>query len=409
MTVHGGQPPRKVLRIIARLNVGGPARHVVIVNEGLSARGYDTLLVHGSIGSDEASLEHLAAEHGLRAVQIAELGRAISVFDDLTAWMKLLRLMFAEQPDVVHTHTAKAGTLGRLAAVIFNATRRRQRRCVVIHTFHGHVLAGYFGSVGSALVRAIERGLALVTDRIVAISPAQRHDLVTIFKVAPADRTVIIPLGLDLRTLLTLPAAAPNLRAELGIPPEAFVVGYLGRFAPIKDLPTLVAAVGEASRVCASLWLILAGDGPSRPALESAVRAAGIESRVRFLGWREDLAAIYSTLDVCALASLNEGTPVTLIEAMAAARAVVATSVGGVVDVVTHGRTGLIVPPHDPTALAEAIVRLERNVEERKQMGEAGRLEVAARYFAERLVSEIDALYVSALAEKRRPMEGLAG
>src|SRR5436190_20353370 len=161
----------KILRIIARLNVGGPARHVVLLDRGLRNRGHDTRLVPGSLAPSEASLEHLAVDYVLPTTHIRELGRRVSPLGDLRAFTKLLRLVFREAPDVVHTHTAKAGTLGRLAAGLFNITRTRRRRCLVVHTFHGHVLTGYFGPATNVAVRLAERTLARVTDRVVTISP----------------------------------------------------------------------------------------------------------------------------------------------------------------------------------------------------------------------------------------------
>jgi glycosyltransferase involved in cell wall biosynthesis len=392
----------KIVRVIARLNVGGPARHVVILDKGLHRRGHHTLLVHGSVGSEEQSLAHLASSSGIRTVLIAELGRRINVFSDLRALVRLVTLTFREAPDVVHTHTAKAGTLGRLAAVAFNLTRRSRRRCVVVHTFHGHVLSGYFHPIADIVVRMIERTLGVVTDRIVAISPRQRDDLVQRFKVAPASRTVVIPLGLELDDLLRQPASgAPNLRERLGIPEHAIVIGYVGRFVAIKDLRTLLAAFGAALRRASNMWLILAGGGALRVDLEKRVAEAGLGERVLFLGWTDDLGPLYATVDICVLSSLNEGTPVAIIEAMAAARAVVATAVGGVPDVIDHERTGLLVPPRDASALADAFVRLATAPTERHQMGAAGRAFVAARFSSSRLVSDVDALYMEAVAEKR--------
>ena len=168
----------KVVRVIARLNVGGPARHVVLLNTGLEARGYDTVLVHGSVAPGEASLEDMAEQYGITRERIAELGPRISALDDLRAFGRLVSLIFRESPDVVHTHTAKAGALGRLAALVFNVTRGRRRRAVVVHTFHGHVLEGYFTPAINSLLRATERALSAVTDCIVTISPRQRTDLV---------------------------------------------------------------------------------------------------------------------------------------------------------------------------------------------------------------------------------------
>src|SRR4029453_11057465 len=204
----------KILRVIARLNVGGPARHVVLLDRGLRGRGHETRLVHGSLGPSEASLEYLALEAGLPLTHIRELGRRFSPISDLRAFAQLLRLLFREAPDVVHTHTAKAGTLGRVAAGVFNATRSRSRRCLVVHTFHGHVLTGYFGPATNVAIRLVGRTLARITDRVVTISPAQRDDIVTRFRIAAAARTVVVPLGLDLDRLARLDPSSPNLRRQ---------------------------------------------------------------------------------------------------------------------------------------------------------------------------------------------------
>jgi glycosyltransferase involved in cell wall biosynthesis len=392
--------PTKVVRVIARLNVGGPARHVVLLDDGLRARGYETLLVHGSIGSGEASLEHLAGARGGRTVKIGNFGPHLRPFGDVRAFAQLVSLIFRESPDVVHTHTAKAGTLGRLAAAAFNATRAKHRRSVVVHTFHGHVLSGYFSPAGSRLVRYVERVLFMLTDRAVTLSPAQRDDIVNRFRVGRPERTTVVPLGLDLEPLLSLGPGVSALRRELDIDARALVVGYVGRFVPVKDLGTLIRAFAAAHRTCHDLILMLAGDGPQRPNLERLAEELGIVSRVRFIGWRDDLAAVYGAMDICAVSSLNEGTPVALIEAMAAGRAVVSTAVGGVPDVVAHGETGLLVSPRAVEELAGALVRLATRPDERARLGAAARSAVA-QYSVERLVRDVDRLYREALAGKR--------
>ena len=207
--------PIRVIRIIARLNVGGPARHVTILDRGLGARGYDTLLVYGTSGPQEGSLERLA--DGLPTVPIQDLGRRIRLTSDLRAFVRLVRLMFARQPQVVQFHTAKAGALGRVAALLYNGTRRKRHRAVIVHTFHGHVLEGYFGRVGNWLARVAERALGLITDCVIAISESQRRDLVSRFHVIPAAKTVVVPLGLELDRLLEMTADQPSLRPELGL------------------------------------------------------------------------------------------------------------------------------------------------------------------------------------------------
>jgi glycosyltransferase involved in cell wall biosynthesis len=391
----------KILRVIARLNVGGPARHVVLLDRGLRGRGHETRLVHGSLAPFEAGLEHLAAAADLPTTHIRELGRRISPLGDLRAFARLLRLVFREAPDVVHTHTAKAGTLGRVAACLFNMTRPRRRRCVVVHTFHGHVLTGYFHPALSVGVRVAERALARITDRIVTISPAQRDDIVSRFRIAGAARTSVVPLGLDLEHLARLEPGAAHLRQQFGIPDTALVVGYAGRFVAIKDLATLVHAFARVAAQRPEAVLLLAGDGPCRAEIEALAARLMLQPQVRLVGWIDDLARLYATIDICALSSLNEGTPVALIEAMAAAKAVVATRVGGVADVVEHERTGLLVAPRDPEAQADAIVRLAAAPGERSRMGAAGRQAVAERFSPGRLVEDIETLYTAALVQKR--------
>lgn len=393
--------PLKVLRIIARLNVGGPARHVILLDRELQLRGHSTLLAHGSVDSGEASLEHLAAEGNVSTARIPGLGRRISPRSDARALMELVGLAFRRTPDVIHTHTAKAGALGRIAAFLFNVSRSRKRRCLVVHTFHGHVFTGYFRPTAEMLVRLAERTLAVITDRIVAISPAQREDLVGRFQIASRPQTVMIPLGLDLDAIVSRQSSVRTLRSALGIGDKHFVVGYVGRFVPIKNLELLVRAFDLTRRGRFDAWLILVGDGPTRPAVEALVRTSGLSDRVRFCGWTEELASVYATMDVCALSSINEGTPVAIIEAMAAGKAVVATNVGGVPDVIEDGRTGLLVPPGNVEALAGALIRLAEDPDARDSLGALARKDVARRFSPGRLVDDIERLYVSALAEKR--------
>lgn len=391
----------KIVRIIARLNVGGPARHVILLNAGLRERGLATRLVYGAIDAGEASMEAPAIESGIPLTRIDDLGRSVRAGSDLRAFVALLRLIFRERPDVVHTHTAKAGTLGRLAAFIYNATQRRSRRALVVHTFHGHIFESYFSSVANWMVRATERILAHMSDVIITLSPLQRRDIVERFAVAQESRTVVVPLGVDLESLLGLPVDAPGMRDILGLQDDDVVVGNVGRIVAVKDLLTLIRAFAKANEVVPSLRLVLAGDGPDRARAEALTRELQVSDRVRFLGWVNDLPAFYATIDVFALSSVNEGTPVAVIEAMAASRAVVATAVGGVPDVVESGVMGLLVPALDPDALSQALVALASDAGLRSRMGTAGRDRARAHYSVQRLVDNIERLYVQGLAAKR--------
>jgi glycosyltransferase involved in cell wall biosynthesis len=391
----------RVLRVIARLNVGGPARHTVILDHGLRTLGAETLLVHGSTGPMEASLEDFARQRGVAVTHVAELGRRIHPFDDLRAFARVMRLVWKWQPDVVHTHTAKAGVVGRLAALVYNATRARARRCAVVHTFHGHVFSNYFGTAGSFAVRVIERTFARVTDRIVAISDTQRDDLVSRFAIARPGQVSVVPLGLELDGLLQRAPAFRGRRAEWGFSDGDVVVGYVGRLVPVKDVGTLIRAVALAGQRLPRLKMVIAGDGECRQSLEQLVRELDIPDRVRFVGWQRDLLQLYAAFDIFALSSLNEGTPVALIEAMAAGVPVVATAVGGVADVVRHDETGILVPPRNPSALADAINRTATQPLRSAQLAERARTIVASRYGADRLVTDILGLYKTVVTQKR--------
>jgi glycosyltransferase involved in cell wall biosynthesis len=390
-----GDPPRvRVLRVIARLNIGGPARHVTILDRGLRAQGFETLLAHGEIGRDEGSFEDLARDAAVPLTQIPGLGRRVSLGSDLRAFAALLRLVFAFRPDVVHTHTAKAGTLGRVAACLYNATRSRSHRSIIVHTFHGHVFHGYFGQVGSALVRWSERALARISDCILVLSPQQRNEIGVRFRIAQPAAIHVVPLGLDLDDLLAL---APDKRAQR----DDFVFGYIGRFAPVKNILLLLEAFARVHADRPRTRLLMVGDGDTIADARAFVAAGRLRTAVEFAGWRHDLVDVYGSIDALVLSSVNEGTPVAVIEAMAAARPVIATRVGGVPDVVTHGVTGLLVESRSAESLETSMRHLADSPSECRRLGLAARESVRARFSAERLVSDIASLYTAELHRKR--------
>ncbi len=395
------QPRRiKVVRTIARLNVGGPARQAALLHAELSHRGFETVLVHGRVSPGEADLEDLLPASRDGVVKVAELGARIRPLDDLRALFALVRVVFREKPDVVHTHTAKAGALGRLAALAYNLTQPRSKRCLVVHTFHGHVFEGYFGTAGSALVRISERLLARVTDRVVTISPRQREAIIERFRIAPASRVCVVPLGLDLRSFQAVNGVDRRFRQSLGFPADSFLLGCIGRLVKVKDVGTLLDALALASGKAPELRLVVVGDGPEREGLERRARMPDLAGRVAFTSWRRDLPFVYGGLDAVVLSSRNEGTPVALIEAMAAGRPVVATAVGGVPDIVEHGRTGLLVPPQDPQALASALAALAESADLRARMGTEGKT-TATRFDRARLLDDLEGLYRGGLARRR--------
>jgi glycosyltransferase involved in cell wall biosynthesis len=392
-----GRP--RVLRIISRLNVGGPARHAILLNRGLQERGFETLLVHGAVGDGEGSFDHLVREERIRSLRVPTLGRRLHPLDDIRAFASVWGAMRDFQPDIVHTHTAKAGALGRAAAALHNRMRTPSRRVAVVHTFHGHVLEGYFGASGNRLVRAAERMLSRVTDCTIAISELQRRDLVDRFHVATASRTVVIHLGLRLGDLLSLrPEDRNRTRIAAGYNDE-FVVGFVGRLVPIKQVHVLVDAIALVQRELA-VRLIITGDGPERASLDARARAAGVGSITTFAGWRDDLVATYAPLDAFALTSKNEGTPVALIEAMAAGVPVLATAVGGVPDVVTDGETGVLTG-QSAADVARALLNIARDRAAAAERAAKAREVVGTRYTDTALVEAVAALYDDLLQRNR--------
>jgi glycosyltransferase involved in cell wall biosynthesis len=400
--------PLRILRVIARLNVGGPALHVAYLSEGLRDYGYETTLVSGTVGDDEGSMEQFVRSHGIEPVFVRALQREVAPFDDLTATREVRRLIKEIRPHILHTHTAKAGAVGRTAAALAG----RARPPVLVHTFHGHVLRGYFSRRTTAGFRQLERGLARPTDALIAVSPEVRSDLVRL-GVAPASRITVVRLGLDLdERVAAAPDARERTRAELGIAPDRFLIAWLGRMTPIKRPEDLLHAFALLLERASDVELALVGDGPLRPALAELADELGIGDRCHFVGYREDVASMYAAADVVALTSANEGTPVSVIEALAAGRPVVSTDVGGVRDVVRDGQDGFLVEPGDVAGFAAALARLALDRGRAEELGAAARERVQRRYSVPRLLDDVDRLYRSLLAVKcparRRTVEQLS-
>jgi len=390
-TEHNGR--LRVLRCITRLNVGGPAIQAITLSDRLAARGYDTILVHGQLDAGEGDMRYLQPG-SVTARDLSSLRRPLAPAYDAVALAQLLDVLRDFRPHIVHTHMAKAGTLARLAAAIYNRTAGRGRRTRVVHTYHGHVLDGYFSPSKTRLFLAIERGLARVTDRIVAISPNIRLQLLDEYAIGRLNQYAVIPLGFDLAVFADIDdRARAAARAALDIDPLAHVVTTVGRLTAIKqqDLFLEVAARVAASDPLAVF--VIAGDGSLRGALEQQARALGIDHRVRLLGWRRDLANVYGASDLLLLTSRNEGTPVALIESLASAVPGVSTDVGGVRDVMPDETVGLMAPDGDASALAAHVLTLLADPQRRRRMGAAGRALVVARYGLDRLVADVDTLY----------------
>lgn len=383
----------RVVRIIARLNIGGPAIHATLLHERLDPARFSSTLI---TGTEEAGEGNYLALHGRSAnVEIIpDLGREIRPWRDLQTLRRLAARMREIRPHVVHTHTAKAGAVGRAAAIMAGVP-------AIVHTFHGHVLRGYFSPAKTAVYRAIERTLARRTDRLLTVTPRVRDELLAL-GVGAASQYTPVPLGFDLAPLLSAEHRRGELRAELGVG-DAPLVGIVARLVPIKAHEVFLAAAVRVRQALPAARFLVVGDGELRGALEAQAASLGLGDAVRFLGWRADLDRLYADMDVVVLTSRNEGSPVALIEAMAAGVPVVSTNVGGVADVVDDGENGWLAPMDDDADLAQHVLAVLGDPARARSMGQQGRAKVAATYDAGRLVRDIEGLYEGLVRQKSGP------
>jgi glycosyltransferase involved in cell wall biosynthesis len=345
-------------------------------------------------------MHHLAKALGVEPVVVQSLHRELRA-GDIRAVREVVGILRRERPAILHTHGAKAGAVGRLAALLAGQSRPP----VIVHTFHGHVLEGYFSPLRSALFSWIERMLAKVTTRLIVVSEEVGRALLRL-KIAEVDRIEVVPLGFDLEPFVVSDDERKTLRealrSELSIPLDCKVVTFVGRIVPIKRLDRFLA-IAHRLREREDVHFLIVGDGELRPQLESSMAARALGDRVTWTGFRQDLVAIYCASDVVALTSDNEGTPVSLIEAQAAAVPVVTTDVGGARDVVEDGVTGRVLDPGDESGMADAITEILRDPDLALRFALAGRTHSLSRFTLARLVRDIDDLYTRLLAENDAP------
>jgi glycosyltransferase involved in cell wall biosynthesis len=385
--------PLSIVHAIARLNVGGAALNVLGLAAEQRRRGHDVVVVAGTLPTGEASMEYVAAELGVPVLHVSALQREISVQPDLTAIHALRRIITTRRPDILHTHTAKAGATGRIAALLSGRARPRG----TVHTFHGHVLRGYFGPVREHLFIRVEWLLARMTGAVVTVSEEVRDDLVEL-GVAPRGKISVIPYGFDLSRLgRPEQEARDRARSELGLRPETFVVGWVGRLTPIKRPEDLIRTLARLVESGVDAALVAIGDGPDRAAVEALAVELGVAERCHLVGYQRDMSAWYGLFDAFELTSENEGTPVAVIEALASGCPVVATDAGGTASVVRNGESGYIVPIGDTEALAAKLAELARHPERARELGSHGAADVRERFAMEQMVDRVDALYAQLL------------
>ena len=402
----------RILRIIARLNVGGPARHVVLQTRDIQDDDHQSWLIAGSVPEGEEGMNYLAEESGVYPIYIPEMSRELSP-KDIVSLIKIYREIKRIKPDILHTHTAKAGAVGRVAGFMYRwftlgTLRGRPRKLKIVHTFHGHVFHSYYGKLKTAIFIAIERVLArFATDKIVVISDQQFKEIHETFRIGRTEQFEVIPLGIDLEPFENGPTSERSLRSEVGANEGDFLVGFVGRLTEIKNISMLLEAAGKIDSNDRSgktrFRFLIVGEGHLRSSLEEKAKDMGLRDRVSFLGNQTDTENIYPSLDAVALTSLNEGTPLSLIEAMASGKAVISTAVGGVVDLLGSKRKedngfaicerGIGTESNSVDGFVNGLLHLERNDELPRDIGFRARDYALANFSKDRLVNDTKQLY----------------
>jgi glycosyltransferase involved in cell wall biosynthesis len=394
----------RILRILNRLAIGGPVLNATYLTRYLAPE-YETLLVVGEREGHEQSASHITDSLGISYHTLAGMGRALNPAGDYEAYRQLKKLIRDFKPDIVHTHAAKPGALGRLAAA-------QMKVPAIVHTFHGHVFHSYFNSWKTKAFIQVERYLARKSDAIVVISEQQRRELAEDFQIAPPSKFRVVPLGFDLGRFVEGQAEKrQSFRSEFGLREDEVAIGIVGRLVPIKNHPLFLYALRQVlDRTSKRVKAFIVGDGESRPGLEALARELGIgyttekdavhDQPLIFTSWRQDIDRICAGVDIICLTSFNEGTPVSLIEAQAANRPIVSTRVGGIADIVQEGATALLAGVDQKEQFSEHLVSLVENDVLRRSMGNQSREFVLQRFSYQRLVTDMDQLYRTILKGK---------
>ncbi len=402
----------KILRIITRLNIGGPSIHVSLLTKGLDPERFESILVSGSVSDLEGDMSYVATDLGLKPLVVPSLRREISLPRDMRTLLRLLKLLDQEKPDIVHTHTAKAGTLGRIAVFIHNLIHKK--RVLVIHTFHGHVLHGYFSRLKSQMFIWAERLQGKATDLIIAISGSQKSELSRKYCIAPEEKFRTVKLGFNLQSFSSIKGLKGQFRKSIGVDPRTFLIGIVGRLVAIKNHKMFLyaAKIFVEENPDFETKFVIIGDGELREELMSYSVALGLSDHVIFCGWIRDLPKVYADLDILILTSINEGTPVSIIEAMASSVPVISTDAGGVRDLMGSSRSkydldgfevcqrGLICRQGAVNGLAKGIKFLLMNSTFRQETSDAAAEFARRDYSAGRLLTEIESIYLNLMKDQ---------
>ena len=397
----------KIVQIMARLNIGGAAIQAILLTQGLDPNQFQSVLVTGKVSASEGDMIYLADTYGVKPIIISNLQRDIGILNDVKAFLCVLRILNREKPDIVHTHTAKAGTIGRIATFIHNLVNRDRIR--VVHTFHGHVFHGYFSNIMSTMVILTERILAKLTDIIIATSESQKKELVCNYRIAQASKVRVVKLGVDLEPFLLSTQEKTAIAKKITCP--ALRIGIVGRLVPIKNHKMFLdsAKIFLEQNPSIKAAFIIIGDGELKQELIDYCHRLGLSDHVQFCGWKKEFPEIYTNLDIVALTSNNEGTAIALIEAMACSVPVIATNVGGVRDLLGNSqlefisdgfkifKRGILCRDNDAKGFAKGMEYLVKNKQLSKNIANVAQSFVVENYSKDRLIRDMESLYTEFL------------
>lgn len=380
--------PKRILRVISQLNVSGPAVQAVLLCNELSKMGYECILVSSEPLDAQDSLGYLAEDYHIKPILIPEF-RYRYAWGAIPALWALYKLMRELKPDIVHTHNPRGGFLGRLAARLAGVP-------VVVHTLHEYPFRGYYSRFRTIMFIYMERFGAYFSDSIITLSQSLRHALVETYAITRKSRITVLPLGFDLQSFADTKRHQGAFRDQWDIRHDVPLVGIIGRLMPVKNHHLFLEACVDVLKAMPNARFVIVGDGEERTVLENYASELGLSERIIFTGWQQQLERIYSDLDVLVSSSLNEGTPVPIMEALSAGCPVVATDVGGLADLLDNGNLGALVPSKDKDALSNAIIETLTHPPKMAHAQET----MLRRYGIQRLAEDLDGLYRGLLAKK---------
>ena len=375
----------KILNIITRLNIGGASIHVVEISQMFQGGVYSSTVLYGDVESNESDMLYLAKEYDFPMINLPTMGRSINLLQDLLLIPKVYKIIRRLSPDIVHTHTAKAGLVGRVAARLAGVP-------VILHTFHGNNFRGYFGKLMSLVSINLERALARISTRIIAISDQQRDELLS-FNICQAEKLRVIHLGFEFGKIIHDDSHQGMFKAALGIPVETKLVGFVGRLTAIKNPFSFIDIARRVLKERDDVIFAFVGDGELSESLKAEVRLLGLEAKIIFTGFIKDLRPLYADMDALLLCSLNEGTPVAIIEAMANRVPVLASQVGGVPNLIKDGQSGWLFAHQDKDGFASCLMKVLEDPELCDRITAQAWQDISDRYSAQRLKAELEQLF----------------